>query len=150
MYDTSPLLGNVIEINDIKCRICKENMTQNEYKKYCDCSGDIKYTHKESLNTWLNISRRISCEFCNTEYLRGNKMSWMKFLFNINYCNVVTILTIFSILVFSLIPNDVIYSSTGLEKLCVVFFIMYIIKRSFEYIEQIYNESHIINVLEIE
>ena len=69
--DTSPLLINsqitqneingsyesIIQVSDISCRICKEPITIDEYKKVCSCTGYIKFIHTYCLNTWVNTSK---------------------------------------------------------------------------------------------
>lgn len=56
--DTSPM-----------CRICIETTGAESMVSPCDCSGTMKYVHKECLLLWVNSSHRVDrCDVCGGQY----------------------------------------------------------------------------------
>jgi hypothetical protein len=57
------------EINRI-CRICLDNTNQDDMFRPCRCNGNIRYVHKECLDTWRNTNPRYKdqCQTCLYEY----------------------------------------------------------------------------------
>ncbi|KAF9506397.1 hypothetical protein BS47DRAFT_1385606 [Hydnum rufescens UP504] len=51
------------------CRICSGPGEPNEPLFHpCKCSGTIRYIHQDCLTTWLQHSKKKSCDVCKTEY----------------------------------------------------------------------------------
>ena len=61
-----------IELRDFNriCRICLDNNNQDDMFRPCRCNGNIRYVHKECLNTWRNTNERYKdkCQTCLYEY----------------------------------------------------------------------------------
>ena len=69
---------------------------------------------------------------------------------NLNLFSIFVVAMIISFLIFTLFPNNFIYADGILEKMVTLGFTLYIIKRSWDFLEKIYYDSHIIDVLEVE
>ncbi len=61
-----------------ECWICKENIIIDI--KYCECNGSISYVHQKCLNTWVNISHKTKCDFCNVSYNFDYKLDINKYI----------------------------------------------------------------------
>ena len=151
MSEQQPLLSNIdISQEENTCRICFEIVNDDEYINVCSCDGYISYVHQFCPNKWVNISRKTKCEFCNDEYKTGRKLDWSRFFSKLEISNVIITFIIFSFLILTLFPNNLIYANNIPALLCSFIFIFFTIKRSNEYLREKYNESYIINVLEID
>lgn len=64
-----------------ECWICKDNISI--YVKYCECVGNISYVHKKCLNTWINVSHKTKCDFCNASYKCNYVLDIPKYFRNI-------------------------------------------------------------------
>ncbi len=52
------------------CKICHEDKStrKNPLLHPCRCRGSIGCTHKECLQKWISVSKRIHCSECKTAY----------------------------------------------------------------------------------
>ena len=85
----------ILNIKIDECKICLEPV--KKYKKYCNCSGSIKYIHKDCLITYIeqnknkieNINyhrQKIKCTICNSDiyfYRKKNKLFYILILSSI-------------------------------------------------------------------
>ena len=158
MNESQPLLTEVItQGNDIsdddsinECYICKEPMTANEYKHYCDCEGYISWVHNECLNTWLNTSQRTECEFCENEYRYEYIINWSTFLTQLQTTATLLFIFIITILICSLFPNHIIYAEGYIQKIIMVCFLIYVLVQGKKYLSVVYMKSKILTVLPLE
>jgi len=64
---SSSSLNDNISTDSIKeCWICKDIV--DTHIKFCECNGYISFVHRECLNTWINTSRKTTCDFCDKNY----------------------------------------------------------------------------------
>ncbi|ODV87729.1 hypothetical protein CANARDRAFT_5043 [[Candida] arabinofermentans NRRL YB-2248] len=51
------------------CRICRcEGTPEDPLFHPCKCRGSIKYIHQDCLTSWLQHSKKTSCDICHSEY----------------------------------------------------------------------------------
>ncbi|KAH3663575.1 hypothetical protein OGAPHI_004976 [Ogataea philodendri] len=51
------------------CRICRcEGTDEDPLFHPCKCRGSIKYIHQDCLMSWLQHSRKTTCDICHTKY----------------------------------------------------------------------------------
>lgn len=66
-------------IDNLICRICLENDTEENLIHPCKCSGGSKYVHKQCLNEWRYINHNpisfSQCEVCKYTYKISNNIS---------------------------------------------------------------------------
>ena len=65
-----------------QCRICLEEVFDNQLKRYCDCIGSAGNVHKHCLLEWILTSGKTSCEICNRDFIivREYKIDWYKII----------------------------------------------------------------------
>lgn len=51
-----------------KCRICFNEICDEEIVQYCACRGDIGMVHEECLMKWLIIRNIDECEICKEKF----------------------------------------------------------------------------------
>jgi hypothetical protein len=52
-----------------ECRCCKETNNDQNMISPCDCSGSIKYIHRNCLKQWIETSGNFqTCNVCRVEY----------------------------------------------------------------------------------
>ena len=56
------------ESEEKDCRICYESGGQSSMLSPCNCTGTMKYVHKQCLLSWINSKHAIKCELCKIEY----------------------------------------------------------------------------------
>ena len=85
----------ILNIKIDECKICLEHV--EKYRKYCNCSGSIKYIHKHCLIKYIeqnknkieNINyhrKKIKCTICNSDiyfYRKKNNLFYILILSSI-------------------------------------------------------------------
>jgi hypothetical protein len=128
------------------CRICLEEDDEIKFISPCNCSGSVKFVHRECLNKWrysvdynplvnLDTSRLTTCEICNSIYnINETQNSYSKTsLFFLGLWDFFTITTILHILYFLFgflayklglndffLPSDNMYLNIYINGVCVV------------------------------
>ena len=51
-----------------ECRICYDDTNRNSMISPCNCSGSMKYVHKQCLLSWVNTTHNVNCDVCNVQY----------------------------------------------------------------------------------
>ena len=95
---------DVLVIDGSVCRICYEpcNTVVN-----CKCTGTMKYIHSECLKTWISVSRRSTCELCNTPFENKDEDCSLcinrVFYTGVNIMILIFIVVIFVIFIFEIV-----------------------------------------------
>ena len=119
---------NILKINE--CKICLEHV--DNYKKYCNCSGTIKYLHKNCLIEYIQKNKnkieihkcykyKIQCNICKSYISFTYKKSTSFYIL------------IFTYLLFHIISSILyfIFLTKDLPKL--LYILIYILTSSFYY-----------------
>tara|TARA_B100001029_G_C14966857_1_gene397825 strand:+ start:144 stop:614 length:471 start_codon:yes stop_codon:yes gene_type:complete len=150
MEENSPLLNNnPVEFDNIstdsikECWICKEIV--DTHIKFCECDGYISYVHKECLNTWINTSKKTTCDFCETSY----KFNYEYDYDNSQYIskiipNVFVLIAIIILCILTFVKDTPLYINSYIIWLAAIFIIIITIKDFLKFNENIRNESRII------
>ena len=153
MEETTPLLENdendeYEESNESfytnECRICKEPMTDEEYRRYCGCNGYISYIHYDCLNTWIRTSHRTQCEFCEEEYSYESKISCKIFWHRIYTSGILFMSIPLYLLIYILFPNKLMYAKDFIDKLTVLLIISYVLCKLYINLKWMYNRSKLL------
>jgi E3 ubiquitin-protein ligase DOA10 len=89
------LSADVGEGSRDECRICFEYVTpEKEILSPCQCSGTIKYVHKECFDKYLEISRVDRCNSCGSRFANPH----IRFRPNVMAC-VIVLFFVFFVLV---------------------------------------------------
>ena len=51
-----------------ECRICYDTLRQDSMISPCNCSGSMKYVHKQCLLSWINTMHGLKCHVCGIQY----------------------------------------------------------------------------------
>ena len=76
------------------CRICLDDVVEEERKRYCNCSGSNAYVHFECLEKWIRGNNyKRECEICKSNY-RFNYVPVYPGILTVEFsCVLVTLLT---------------------------------------------------------
>ncbi|XP_054162455.1 E3 ubiquitin-protein ligase MARCHF1-like [Oppia nitens] len=53
---------------DSQCRICLSDEERESMINPCQCSGSLKYTHKQCITQWVNTTQALQCNICKSDY----------------------------------------------------------------------------------
>ncbi|KAI5079479.1 hypothetical protein GOP47_0004958 [Adiantum capillus-veneris] len=62
-----------------ECRICQEEEDPSRLEIPCDCSGTLKYAHRECVQRWCNEKGDTICEICLQPYKQGYSVSRLQY-----------------------------------------------------------------------
>ncbi|MCO5557211.1 hypothetical protein L7F22_010771 [Adiantum nelumboides] len=62
-----------------ECRICQEEEDPSLLEAPCDCSGTLKYAHRECVQRWCNEKGDTTCEICLQPYKQGYSVSQLQY-----------------------------------------------------------------------
>ena len=76
------------------CRICLDDVVEEERKRYCNCSGSNAYVHFECLEKWIRGNNyKRECEICKSNY-RFNYVPVYPGILTVEFsCVLVTLIT---------------------------------------------------------
>ena len=64
-----------------ECKFCLEEDFKENLFSPCNCSGNLKYVHKECLDRWrlstINYKNIFNCSICNFEYILDNNSTYL-------------------------------------------------------------------------
>lgn len=106
------------------CWICRDEIEYTNIK-YCNCEGYISLVHEYCLTEWINTSGKLNCDFCHTTYKYDSTINYKYFFQNI-YIKCITLIFLTIGLIYTLIPNDILYFKLIYGKICVLIFIVYL------------------------
>lgn len=59
------VIGNIAVAT---CRICYDEVSEQDLIKPCKCTGSIANVHKECLDMWIDRKCIPTCEICHASY----------------------------------------------------------------------------------
>lgn len=81
------ILCSIICITDCEstCRICLSSQGAEQLLKPCNCAGTLANVHFDCLKEWIQLSKRLKCEVCQSNYTgigiasrNGTVVEWLK------------------------------------------------------------------------
>lgn len=61
-----------------ECRICQEEEDPSQLETPCDCSGTLKYAHRQCVQRWCDEKGDTICEICQQPYRHGYNVSQLR------------------------------------------------------------------------
>ena len=88
---------------DKNCRICYESTDTGSLISPCQCSGSLKWIHRDCLSSWIITSKRTDCPQCRFEYCStyskpvtiNKSNTWLKsvFIYLSSFCTTLLLST---------------------------------------------------------
>ncbi|XP_073984538.1 uncharacterized protein [Rhodnius prolixus] len=69
------VIGNIAVAT---CRICYDEVSEQDLIKPCKCTGSIANVHKECLDMWIDRKCIPTCEICHASYPPTVNYKWWK------------------------------------------------------------------------